>query len=200
MKRLLMLSLAFCIIFSGVALAGADYVPTSPERKKLNTFFSNFSEAYVESFTQETLTEKNLLDFALIHSYINNPKSLIRFPDNLNVGVPAKLVDRATERYFGRTISRHEQDVYKMPLASGEAYTFSQINRVVPLGANRFQAEGFIYQTGSGGTPDPHGTPAEWVKAGEDVDQVGRFSAVIKKVGSGGNMRYILLEYKVDQQ
>jgi hypothetical protein len=50
--------------------------------------------------------------------------------------------------------------------------------------------------TGSGGAPDPHGTPAAWKKAGEEVEQIGKFSALIKKLGTGKG-RYILLEYQV---
>ena len=200
MKRLLLVSSILIIILPVLALAQSDYVLTAAEQKKLDTFFSNFSEAHVESFTQETLTEKTLLDFALIHCYINKFKSLTRQPDGLTMGVPAQLVDQATERYFGRTISQHAEKVYKIPLADGEAYTFSQINKMTPLGADRFKAEGFIYSTGSGGTPDPHGTPEEWAKAGEEVDQVGQFSAIIKKVNSSGKDRYILLEYDVKEQ
>ena len=151
MKRLLLVSSILIIILPVLALAQSDYVLTAAEQKKLDTFFSNFSEAHVESFTQETLTEKTLLDFALIHCYINKFKSLTRQPDGLTMGVPAQLVDQATERYFGRTISQHAEKVYKIPLADGEAYTFSQINKMTPLGADRFKAEGFIYSTGSGG-------------------------------------------------
>ena len=197
MKRLMLVLCALMTIFPVLALAQSDYVLTTVEQKKLDTFFSNFSEAHVESFTQATLTDKALLDFALIHSYINNPKSLIQSKDGLNVGVPAQLVDKATERYFGRTISQHAEKVYMIPKADGEAYTFSQINQVIPLGADRFQAKGFIYSTGSGGTPDPHANPADWAKAGEEVDQVGQYSAIIKKDNSGGKVRYILLEYTV---
>lgn len=197
MKRLLLVLFGLLIIFTVSAPVQADYVLTAAEQKKLDTFFSNFSEAYVQSFTQETLTEKTLLDFALIHSYINNPKSLIKSKDGLTAGVPAQLVDKAVERYFGRTISKHAEKVYTIPMADGEAYTFSQINKMTPLDADRFQAEGFIYSTGSGGTPDPHGTPEQWAAAGEEVDQVGTFTAIIKKVNSGGKYRYILLEYNV---
>ena len=198
MKKFFAMFLMLCMIVPSMALAQSEIKLDSAERKKLNTFFSNFSEANLESFTQDTLTEQVLLDFALIHSYINNFKSLIPSPDGATMGVPSALVDKATERYFGRTLASHKEKTYSMPAADGEAYIFSQIGKLVGLGDNRFQAGGIIYSTGSGGTPDPHATPAEWAKADEEVDPMGTFSAVIKKVNSAGKERYILLEYTVE--
>lgn len=83
-----------------------------------------------------------------------------------------------------------------MPLADGEAYTFSQITRLLGVGQGLLQAEGVIYLAGSGSTPDPHGAPAAWKKAGEEVEQIGKFSALIKKEKTGKE-HYILLEYNV---
>ena len=47
------------------------------------------------------------------------------------------------------------------------------------LGGNTFLAKGVIFTTGSGGTPNPHGTPQEWKKKGEEVEQAGSFTAKI---------------------
>jgi hypothetical protein len=63
----------------------------------------------------------------------------------------------------------------------------------VNMGDHLYQAEGVVYSTGSGGTPDPHGTPAEWKKKGEDVSSFATFSTTIKAESD----RYILLEYTV---
>ena len=59
------------------------------------------------------------------------------------------------------------------------------------LGNKTFKATGTIYSTGSGGTPDVHGTPAAWKKADEEVSVASKFSAVIESKDD----RYILLEY-----
>jgi hypothetical protein len=65
----------------------------------------------------------------------------------------------------------------------------------VNRGDGLFQAEGVIYSTGSGGTPDPHGTPEEWKIKGEDVSRAGTFSALIREESE----RYILLEYTIGE-
>jgi hypothetical protein len=166
------------------------------EKKQLNTFFSNFSEADVKSFKQNSLTHEALLNFALDHIYKNADKSLKRSKDGSAAIIPAALVDKTTEKYLGQKIQKHEKSEYLVPLASGEAYKFSQITRLRGAGKDLFQAEGVIYMTGSGGTPDPHGTPEAWKKAGEEVEQIGKFSALIKKDRTGKE-HYILLEYYV---
>lgn len=142
------------------------------------------------------MTHEALLNFALDHIYKNADKSLKRSKDGSAAIIPAALVDKTTEKYFGQKIHQHEKSEYLVPLASGEAYRFSQITRLLGAGKDLFQAEGVIYMTGSGGTPDPHGTPEAWKKAGEEVEQIGKFSALIKKDRTGKE-RYILLEYHV---
>jgi hypothetical protein len=163
------------------------------QKRNLDTFFSNFSEANVQSFKEGSLSDGALLNFALEHNYKNNFKSLKKSADGQSVIVPASTVDKTTIKYFNLKINRHMKEAYPVPLADGEAYTFSQISRLVNRGDGLFQAEGVIYSTGSGGTPNPHGTPAEWEKKGEDVSRVGTFSALIRAESE----RYILLEYTV---
>lgn len=162
-------------------------------KKKLDTFFSNFSESAMESFKQHSLSRKALLDFALDHIYKNDYRS-IRHAGN-NAYIPAALVDKVTEKYFGEKLKKHQESEYQVPEASGEAYVFSQISGLAEVGKNLFRATGVIYSVDSGSTLDPHATPATWKKAGEDVEQTGKFSALVKKEPSG---RYILLEYQVD--
>jgi hypothetical protein len=185
-----------CLILPSLAMAQSEINLNAAEKNRLNTFFSNFSEANLKSFKQNSLTQEALLNFALDHIYKNADKSLQRSKDGAAAIIPAALVDKTTEKYFGHKIQKHEKSEYLVPLASGEAYRFSQITRLLGAGQDLFQAEGVIYLTGSGGTPDPQGTPATWKKAGEEVEQIGKFSGLIKK-GKTGEKRYILLEYHV---
>lgn len=122
------------------------------EKDQLNIFFSNFSESKVRSFQQNSLTRAALLNFALDHIYKNADKSLKRSKDGSAVIIPAALIDKTTEKYFGHKIQTHEKSEYLVPLASGEAYTFSQVTRLVSAGKDLYQAEGIIYMTSSGGT------------------------------------------------
>jgi hypothetical protein len=179
-----------------LAIAQSEINLKAVEKKQLNTFFSNFSEVNLKSFRQNSLTQEALLNFVLDHIYKNADKFLKWSKDGASAVIPAALVDKTTERYFGQKIKKHEKSEYLVPLASGEAHIFSQIARLWGAGQDLFQVEGVIYMTGSGGTPDPHGTPEAWKKAGEEVEQLGKFSALIKQVRTG-QARYILLEYQV---
>ena len=184
------------LFLPSLAMAQSEIKLNAVEKKKLDTFFSNFSETNLESFKQNSLSQEALSNFALDHIYKNDYKSLKHSKDGASAIIPAALVDKTTEKYFGQKLQKHEKSEYPVPLASGEAYTFSQITRLRGAGQDLFQAEGVIYMTGSGGTPDPHGTPAAWKKAGEEVEQMGNFSALIKQEKTGKE-RYVLLEYHV---
>jgi hypothetical protein len=192
----IILLLIICLLLPSLATAQSEIKLKAGEKKQLDTFFSNFSEANLKSFEQNSLPPEALLDFALNHIYKNAFKSLKRSKDGAAAIIPAVLVDQTTEKYFGQKLPKHEKAEYLVPLADGEAYTFSQISRLLGAGQGLFQAEGVIYLTGSGGTPDPHGNPAAWKKAGEEVEQIGKFSALIKKEKTGKE-RYLLLEYNV---
>lgn len=109
--------------------------------------------------------------------------------------IQADALDKVTEKYFAKMVSKHAQSVYTVGMASGEAYMFSQVDTLLGLDKGLFRAEGAIYYTGSGDTPDPHGTPADWKKAGEIVRTYGTFSGVIQKIFAEGKERYVLLEY-----
>jgi hypothetical protein len=182
------------LLVSTVALAAPEERLAAVERRALDTFFSNFSEAALPSFRKNELTDTVLLQFALSHAYINRFKSLVRSPDGSSVLVPDAMVDEITLKYFGRKIVSHDQPSYAVPLADGEAYTFSQIGELTKQGKGLWHAHGAIYVTGSGGTPDPHGTPAQWQRQGEAVTKAGTFSALIERREG----RYILVEYRAD--
>ena len=190
------LLLIMCLLLPSLAVAQAEIKMNAAEKKQLDTFFSNFSEADLPSFRQNSLSQEALLNFALDHIYKNAYKSLKYTKDGASAVIPAALVDQVTVRYFGRKLQKHQKSEYIVPKASGEAYKFSQITQLLGAGDDLFKAAGVIYMTGSGGTPDPHGTPAAWKKAGEEVEQLGKFLALIKKEKTGKG-RYIVLEYNV---
>lgn len=185
-----------CLFLPSSATAQAEIKLNAAEKKQLDSFFSNFSEAAVESFKQGAISQEALMDFALDHIYKNAAKSLKRTKDGAAAIIPAALVDKTTEKYLGQKIKQHQKSEYLVPEASGEAYKFSQITKLTAAGNDLFQAEGVIYVARSGSTLDMHATPATWKKAGEDVEQLGTFSALIKKVRTG-KTPYILLEYQV---
>jgi len=180
-----------CLALSSSAVFASSPVELdSKETKKLNTFFSNFSESGVTTYDEDSVSDKQLLAFALSHLYKNNFKSLAKAKDGLNVIASQEQVDRVTLKYFNKKIQKPVSRSYSIPLADGEATVFSQVKKVVKEGAN-LQVEGVVYMTGSGGTPDPHGSPASWKAAGEEVEPKATFNAII----SNKEGRYILHKY-----
>lgn len=191
MKKILIL---FAIMMVITTLSFAAAIKLEPaKQKKLNIFFSNFSEADVTSFAQGELSDQAMIDFALRHVYINNFKSLKKSKDGSSVIATSKQIDTATMKYFGKKVKQHKESSYTIPCADGEAFYFSQLDALEDLGNKTFKATGTIYSTGSGGTPDVHGTPADWEKAEEDVAVTNKFSALIKSEGE----RYLLVEYSL---
>lgn len=199
MKKTLLPFIILLSLISAQLSAQTEVKMNAAEKKKFNTFFSNFSESNLNSFSKENLADSALIDFALRHCYLNKFKSLEKSKDGTSVIVPAKLVDEVTTKYFGKNAKDHGKAPYSVPLADGEGFTFSQIKSLKDLGQDQFQAAGTIYSTGSGGTPDPHGTPEEWKKAGEEVSPSGDFSALIKKE-KGDKEHFTLLEYTVTEK
>ncbi len=194
MKKVIgvVLCLAF---FVASAFAATEVKMTKAEKNKLDTFFSNFSEQYMEGFSEGELTDQMMFQFAETHLIINASQKLKMTKDGSSVLIPKALIDKTTEKYFGKRIAAHESDDYVVEMASGEAYVFSQVDKLEQIDDGRLFATGSIYVTGSGETVDPHATPAVWKKGGVEVDVSGTFVGLIQKISKDGKDRYILLSY-----
>lgn len=174
-------------------------------QKKLNTFFSNFSEAYVEPFAKGNIDDANLIRFGVLHVILNNEK-LIEHKGDDNYGyIKAVNVDGADLYFWGIKPKNHisiEEFIYKdgyyqIQMGSGEGYTFSQIDKLYDLGDGTLGAEISIYNASSGFSGDPHATMEQWKDSGEEIPALNKkMHAVIQKINNNGNERYILLEYK----
>ncbi|MFZ6017840.1 MAG: TolB family protein [Nitrospirota bacterium] len=173
-------------------------------RKKLNTFFSNFSEAPVKPFTRDKIENKELISFGVSHNWWN------RFDRFKCVGSECRLkasyVEEAVEKYFGRRLKKHgsvpphikyKNGYYYVPGAAGEAPDFSQIVELVDIGNNFFVATVDVYARSCDWEGDPHGTPEQWRREDpyEVPERVARMTATIRKIRSDKGERYILLEY-----
>jgi hypothetical protein len=180
---------------------------SAEETRQLNTFFSNFSEALMEPFTRDNQDDKNLIDFAILHNYINNYARFERGRAEHQVKIKASYIDETTRRFFGKTIPHPQPDPdrgieyhegwYHCTDASGEAYYFSQVASLSDQGKGLYTATIKVYVAGSGWTGDVHGTEADWKKADpEDVPQVAEvMQATLRKITDQGKSRYILLDY-----
>jgi len=197
MKRLFALCLV-AVLIPCLALARTDTPLRPDEKKKLDTFFSNFAEANMKSFDRGSLTDEALLYFAIWHCIFNAADSLKRTNDGNHIVIPADVIDKVTEKYLGQKIKTHKKPDYVDSLATGEAYVFAQVDDLQKRDDETWLAKGTVYYTGSGAAIDPHGSPKDWEKAGEDVRVSAKFTGTIQKAG-GEKGRYILLEYAVTE-
>ena len=182
------LSLAIGLALAGTASAAT---PNAALRKQLNTFFSNFSEVYLPSFAEGKLSDLALLEFALSHLNINAGDKLTPSADGNSAIAPANLIDKTTLRYFDRKIKDGRKATYRVELASGETYRFSQVDDVEDAGDGRTRVTGIVYAASSGAVLDPQADPTAWAADGEEAEVAAHFTAVIRKIAK----RYVLVSY-----
>lgn len=175
------------------------------EQKKLNIFFSNFSEVYLKPFIAGSIADEDLINFGVLHNYKNNFK-LFEKVDNYNLEIKGNSVSASIQKYFGRDVSKHlstsdfkyKNGYYYIPQADGEAYTFSQVERLIDIGNDRYTAYINVYTASSGWTGDAQASPKEW-KNGEGGDKpelIEKFKATfIKGNGAKGESVYTLVDY-----
>lgn len=185
------------------------------EKKKLNVFFSNFSEINLQTISSKKLNNTDLIYFGVYHEYINNYKHFESI--NGKAKIKKEYVSKAVAKYFGITISKDQSideiefanDYYIISEASGETFMFSQIESIVDNGAaadsfgNLFTATVNVYSATSGWVGNVHGNKVEWQnKTPEDVPELSyKVTAVIKKGASEeGNFCYLIDYKRMDQQ
>ncbi|KHK02408.1 hypothetical protein [Desulfovibrio sp. TomC] len=196
MKRLFALLLLFAVLLPGQAQANA---PLSPEtRKELSDFFSPFAAANMKSFDQGTLTEKDLLSFAIWHCIMHPDPALKRINSGNGIVIPPQVIDTITRTFFDRTIKKHRKAQYVESLGSGEAFVFAQADSLRQRDDGTFLAAGTIYYTGAGETIDPYATRAQWKRSGADVRVWGTFTGVLRRTAAP-QARWVLLQYAVKE-
>lgn len=182
-----------------------NIVMNATMQKQLDTFFSNFSESYVEPFEKGEIEDANLIRFGALHVILNNTKLVENKGENNFGYIKTENVDAASLYFFGKKPQKHtniegytyENGYYKFPRATGEVYTFSQVDKLDDLGSNTYKAEVSIYTASSGFAGDSHGTMEQWKASGEDIPKLNkRINAVIQKINDNGKERYILMEYR----
>jgi hypothetical protein len=181
-KRLMGLALALLLLVvqlagAGTALAAERDVAglTAAERDRLDTFFSNFSEAGLPEFTNGNLALDAILNFGVDHVRLNTPGREMISLDARHWGVPADQVRAAVHKYFGYTLadsdlrattrySLSNSGYYILPKADGEGATFSQVVTFNATGEGQYEATVNVYKASPTFTGDVHAAPAEWLK------------------------------------
>jgi hypothetical protein len=209
LKRLICIAVSIFIFVTAITCfaldAGKEVKLAAADKKAMNTFFSNFSEAFVKPFTKTGLADSDLIQFGVSHNYINKKKLFAKTGKENLVKIKAAHIDEAVSKYFGVTVKNHksvEGIVYKdgwyfMTEASGEAFIFSQTLNLYDIGNNMFTSSVNVYTASSGWTGNVHGSQKEWKKgADNDAPELSAvMKATLRKVTENGKSRYILIEY-----
>ena len=124
-------------------------VKLSPaEKKNMNTFFSNFSGVFTESFTKDTLTDEAMIRFSVRHIYRNSSSLFVKSGKDYRVKIKAFHIEAAAEKFFGTKIGAHKsvEDIdylngwYYITEASGEVQFFSQVKNMFDNGGGIYTA------------------------------------------------------------
>lgn len=209
MKKYIILATIFVIALFCTSLAFGkekEIKLSKGEWKKLNTFFSNFSEVFLKPFEKGQISNKELVKFGILHNFWNNYNLFKQYGSN-ELKLDKKYVEASVEKYFGIKSITHEtideatykDGYYIIPNGAGEVYVFSQVTKFIDIGNGYYLAYLNIYYASSGFTGDPHGNLKEWQKDDDgDIPKLSRkMKATVQKVTSNGSSRYILIEYLV---
>lgn len=180
------------------------------EKNRLDTFFSNFAEAFLEPFAYGQLNNDQMIEFAFFH-LVHNKQEYKFYKD-----MPSADFDKVTYRYFGKVANAEEHrkyfydnyifenGVYKIlrkNFGKGEMLRFAVIEELWNNGDGTYVAIVANYYPMDGWRGDYHGTVEEWEKGDPDFWPVfkGKYRALIRLVHDGDYERYILLEYLLAQ-
>ena len=125
------------------------------ERTALHTFFSNFSEAYLNEFDANNYSVNTLIDFALYHNYYNYFKRFTYTDDYKYLRIAENHIEQAIYRFFGITNIDHmayssdwhyyRNDSYYLAGADGEPLYWSQVTYFADNGDGTFTAQYDVY-------------------------------------------------------
>lgn len=171
---------------------------TKDEREKLNTFFSNFSEVQMEPFNEQTISDAEIIHFAVYHNHINNYKRFESIGDNL-IKIKKDYIDESAEKYLGTKVSTHQSTgeieyadgYYTIEDANGEAFYFSQIEDLFEVEDGFYFAIVDVYVASSGWAGDYQSSPDTWT-GDEAPEYLQKMTAYITKTK---NNSYIINEY-----
>ena len=192
MKKLLSFIFASALTLLSVLPAGAAVRTelSAAERDRLDTFFSNFAEARIDSFVvNNELPLDTFVDFGVRHNLINRQYDLVNVNEGY-WGVKKEAVEAAVYKYFGRRIDAVSSRQYKLtnnlyivPKAGGETFTFAQVAEWNNMGNGVWTGVANIYTASSGFTGNVHGTAEQWrQEAPEDVPALtGRYMFTVTR-------------------
>ena len=197
---------------TGAGASGNAVTLSVEERRKLNTFFSNFSEAGVKPFGQGAMTDEAMIDFAIMHQFLNGrvKNGPFEYLGNGRMRLSTGKVDSTCLYFLGRKPTEHRA-IAGYPLqgggyivrdADGESFPFSQIQRLRRREDGLFEADVNDYDRPGISWEQDQDPPKKWKpeEGGHELPTMyRRMRAVMRKVAGPEKPHYILLEYREEK-
>ena len=199
-----LLTMFMMLAFALSAAAASRGELDAAKRDQLDTFFSNFAEAHVDSFVvNNEIPMDTFIDFGVMHNLLNRHYDLVEVNDVNCWGVKKEAVEAAVYKYFGRRIEAVSSRQYKLsnnlylaPKAGGEAVRFAQVADWNETGNGVWAGIANIYTASSGFAGNTHGTVEQWQKDDpKDVPElIGRYMFTVTRSPSDPD-RYVLTDW-----
>jgi len=180
---------------------------TNAQKKEINIFLSNFSEAHYGTYYSDETSDK--ISFAYTHNLINN-KNFNEVYDGTHYGISADLVDSTLKRFFGKTVSHnstadgewiYRDGTFLRPAADGESYAYYSIaTNMRKLNNGTYEVEFNVYFN----SQNPHDYVSSKCytysvsQAESNSDYCYSGTAVVKSKVHNGSDTYELISYVVD--
>ena len=194
----------FLFTFSAVFPLNKEVQMTEEDKKILNRYFTQFSEAGLSSFGAEGLDSREIIRFAVFHLYKTRTK-LFRPAGEDFVKINQKYVEEIAGEFFGITLQKHESinrnlqyksGFYIIPVKPEKKKIFSQVSKLIQEGSDLYTAYINTYTADPGFSGDKNADPTSWTKDNKRPQSGKKMKALVRKIGMGNTCTYFLLEYR----
>lgn len=184
---------------------------SAEEKRALNIFLSNFSEAYYMKGSDPISGDEGKIDFAFTHVLLNSPSELALVPDYDSIS--AEKVDEVLEKYFGESVPhktpkssrkwqfRDGNFITRIP--GGDSYgAFSVATGMKTMKDGNFEVSFHIYQLdgvyGGNLVTDMAAYSLSDAEAAAKYQKQADGTAVLKAKEYKGKQTYELVSYEVN--
>jgi tetratricopeptide (TPR) repeat protein len=193
--------------------SGKEVSMDKKQKEALDDYFTIFSNTWLKPFENSNISDEELIRFAA--SYIDWMEwNKVETNNGSSSGsIKSSDVDEKCIYYFGKKPSAHKsiQDYnysdgkYTYELAEGEAFVFSQADRLFDLGGNLYRVDISTYVGSSGFTGNIHASPSELLSGSyydneNHADAGKKKIAIIKKVTENNTEVYPHILHASGQQ
>ena len=171
-----------------VAEAAGIINMTPAQQKEIDTFFTSFSSAGMSPFKKGTLTNDDILTFAINYNVKYN-KDMKNISDKV-WGIPPQKLTNVAQKFFGMPVTIHDinnckletklysEPLYIVPKATSLTSVFSKVDFLMDNGDETYLANVVIYMGSSQGYAATAGS---------------RFRALITKTPTGYNLKEYIM-------